>query len=386
MPGREPDMSSAQAAAMRKVLGQIEAASKLMSNREKVVKDITNPGPRGVCGGPLSQGHLKRLDPKHQASVDEMVSEVYRCLLGKTMQVKGEPLVWAQAAGFLARRIQTPSDWDRMEDPHKDRKADMTTAAAKALVMVLGQMQAVLILKSNCEKVAKDITNPGPTGLNGGPLTQLNLKRVDAKHKATVDKMLAALCERMLGKGVVGPSAPEEALVWAEAAAFLSGRIQAGDEMPGRAPDMSPAAAWVMRKELAQIEASNKLMSNRERVVKDITNPGPLAVGGGELTQLSLKRLDAKHQASVDAMVQEVCIRLLGNKVSEPSTPQQAQVWKEAAMFFNNRIQGSASECPGRQADMSAEAATALRMVLAEITNQTQMSSAAATALLTALK
>merc|ERR1719159_945416 len=73
MPGREPDMSLASATAMRNALGHIEAASKLMHNREMVVKDITNQGPRGVKGGELSQTNLKRLEPKHQAAVDAML-------------------------------------------------------------------------------------------------------------------------------------------------------------------------------------------------------------------------------------------------------------------------------------------------------------------------
>merc|ERR1719191_2725917 len=73
MPGREPDMSLASATAMRTVLGHIEAASKLMHNRETVVKDITNQGARGVYGGELSQTNLKRLEPKHEEDVDAMV-------------------------------------------------------------------------------------------------------------------------------------------------------------------------------------------------------------------------------------------------------------------------------------------------------------------------
>merc|ERR1719163_930546 len=100
--------------------------------------------------------------------------------------------------------------------------------------------------------------------------------------------------------------------------------------MPGRGPDMSPAQAAAMRTVTAQIEAASKLMSNRERVVQDITNPGPRAVGGGQLTQSNLKRVDRRHQASVDAMVREVCSRLLGNQMSMPSAAQEVVVWAEA--------------------------------------------------------
>merc|ERR550525_143689 len=58
-----------------------------------------------------------------------------------------------------------------------------------------------------------------------------------------------------------------------------------------------------MRAGLAQFEAGSKLTLNGETVVKDITNAGPLAVKGGQLTQLHLKRVDSKHQVAVDAMV-----------------------------------------------------------------------------------
>jgi len=123
---------------------------------------------------------------------------------------------------------------------------------------------------------------------------------------------------------------------------------------------------------LAQIEASSKLMSNREKVVQDITNPGLSAINGGQLTQTGLKRVDRKHQASVDAMVREVCGRLLGKKMSEPSTSGEAQVWTDAAMFFHNRIQAESGECQGRKPDMSVAAATAMRTVLAQITTDSK--------------
>merc|ERR1719335_16981 len=164
----------------------------------------------------------------------------------------------------------------------------------------------------------------------------------------------------LLGQGVSGPSTPDEALVWAQAATFLSGRIQGSpEEMPGRAPDMSPNAATMMRRALARIEAANKLMSNRERVVQDITNAGPGAVGGGQLTQLDLTRVDGKHKASVDAMVRELCGRLLGQKKYEPSTEEESKVWAQAAMYYHLRIQASAAECHGRTPDMSFGAAEA---------------------------
>jgi len=226
---------------------------------------------------------------------------------------------------------------------------------------------------SNRETVVKDITNSGSEAVYGGPVTQTQLKRVDDKYKASVDEMIEGLCSHLLGQPVSLQLKDEkEAKAVMQAAAYLSGRIQASaSEMPGRAPDMSPAAAKAMRTSLAQIEACSKLMSNRDTVVNDITNAGPRGVYGGLLTQLRLKRVDPAHKTKVDAMVGEVCERLLGNKMSGPPTSQDAQVWAKAATFFSQRIQVSESETfPRRNPDMSKAAAGALCAVLATITTK----------------
>merc|ERR1719375_964827 len=88
--------------------------------------------------------------------------------------------------------------------------------------------------------------------------------------------------------GTVASELPaKDALVWADAAAFLAGRIQgSASDCPGRAADMTSAAAKAACTTLGQIEAACKLMSNREQVAQDITNPGPKGLKGGQLTQL----------------------------------------------------------------------------------------------------
>merc|ERR1711985_68941 len=369
MPGREPDMSLASATAMKTVLGQIEVACKMIWNRETIVMDITNSGMRGVKGGELSQTDLKRLDPKTKAAVDAMVREMSDRLLGGGSQMtsveaiagaKQQALVWADAASFFASRIQGPSD--ECDFPHENRKADMSNAAATALRTTLGRMEAAHRLACNYEMVVQDITNPGPNGLKGKPLTQLNLTRVDSRHKASMQNMVMSVCARLLGQEVSGPSSPEEALVWVQGATFLSGRIQKADyEMPGRAADMSLHAALAMQKVLAQIEAASKLMSNREKVVKDICNQGSTAINGGQVTQTELKRLQPGQQSSVDAMVREVCGCLLGKTPGR----SDAQVWPAAANYLHLRIQDTAKGMPGRNRDMSVAAATAMRTVLA---------------------
>merc|ERR1711953_673304 len=286
-PGREPDMSLAAATAMRKILAQIEAGFKLMSNREKVVNDIINPAPK-------SQPELKRLDSKHKSTVDAMVSEVINRLFcfggvnsrkGATVPGQGEQaLVWAEAARFLNARIQIPEDWQECEYAgFPNRKSDMSHDAARALRATLGQVEAAVSLMSNHENVVKDITNPGPQAILGGNVTQLDLKRVDPKHRASVDNMVRALAKRLLGDEVSAPSTADEAMAWVQAAAFFSKRIQSSSaDCSGRKADMSSTAAREMRAVLAQFQAGSTLKSNFETVKENITNPGPLAIGGGK--------------------------------------------------------------------------------------------------------
>merc|ERR1719171_15271 len=298
---------------------------------------------------------------------------------------KEKALVWADAASFFASRIQGPGD--ECDFPHEQRNADMSNAAATALRTTLARLEASHRLATNFERVVQDITNPGPANIDGKELTQLNLTRVKAGDRLAVEEFVKAVCSRLLGQPVSvgtqdedelpatsprtprsGPSTQQDALVWVQAATYLSGRIQKShDEMPGRAPDMSIHAALAMQKVLAQIEAASKLISNREKVVKDICNPGSKAINiGGELTQTDLKRVPTKHLSSVDAMVREVSGRLLGKSVSQPEA-SEAQVWADAAKYFHLRIQGTSKEMPGRKRDMSVAAATAMRTVLAQI-------------------
>merc|ERR1712070_378295 len=110
---------------------------------------------------------------------------------------------------------------------------------------------------------------------------------------------------------------------------------------------MSPAAATALRTELLSItshsgeihaenmEAVHKLMSNHERVVKDITNPGPKNIDGKQLTQTDLERVDSVHRETVDAMIKEVCERLQG----KPANAKPSPVSAAAARYLSKRIQ-----------------------------------------------
>merc|ERR1711972_703984 len=255
----------------------------------------------------------------------------------------------ADAALFFSNRIQASSG----ECP--GRGADMSSYAAGAMRKVLPQIgnqakavkasnqEAAQMLMYNRERVVQDITNTSSVNIDAKTLTQKDLKRVDAKHLASVDAMVNEVCCCLLGRATMKKPSLEDALVvWPQAATFLAGRIQGtASECPGRKPNMSAAAATALRTALAQTVAAHLLMNNRERVVHDITNGASKNIDGKTLTQLDLKRVDAKHQASVDAMVREVCSRLLGNEAStlqQQHCVRRSNLWRRAIKSTGLRL------------------------------------------------
>lgn len=350
-----------------------------MFNKARVIQDISNQGPRGVGGGELTQLNLKRVSGEGAGFVPAFVEAVTTCLMGGASPGPRSPFeakAWAEAATFFSGRIQGSSG----ECP--GRNADMSRPEAAAMKKVIAKIEAASLLVGNRETVVKDICNGGTTGVKGGELTQPNLKRSSPEYQGLVDGMIGEVIGRLLGNqsAVTAPggflglgktakfaTTNQDAKVWSEAATFFSGRIQASAaECNGRAPDMSPAAAGELRKMLASLEAATLLKTNKDRIVADITNPGPRAVGGGSITQMGLKRLSPADAPAVDRFVSAVSSKLLGNERFGPSG-EDARVWSEAASFFSKRIQVSAGECPGRNADMSPNAATMMRQVIMEV-------------------
>ena len=149
-----------------------------------------------------------------------------------------------------------------------DRISEVVAAAAPVWAQLLevidvnwsprasARMTAARKLITNHENVLRDITNATPH-------TQLQLERVDASLAQYVDQALRETARRLLGR-LPGASdilqeeldgtAPTQAAAWAQTAAFLDARIQSlPNERPGRATDMSPAAATAMRSVLQQL-------------------------------------------------------------------------------------------------------------------------------------
>jgi len=118
----------------------------------------------------------------------------------------------------------------------------------------------------------------------------------------------------------------------------------------------------------ARAEAANKLISNRFRVLHDVTNPVPKSQP--ELTRVTMN--DAHH---VDQCLREISRRLLSGRAGAPlleehlesSQPGQAKAWALTAQFLSKRLQAAANDCPGREPDMSAAAAEAFAAVLSDV-------------------
>ena len=122
--------------------------------------------------------------------------------------------------------------------------------------------------------VLRDLTNPSDTtNIAGKNLTQRELRRVPAEYRVHADAFLREVARRLLGRrpealALTEPVAQTDseawALAWAQAATYLSARIQSTpDERPGRAPDMSVEAAAALRAVLAEVGEVPSLLVQR---------------------------------------------------------------------------------------------------------------------------
>merc|ERR1711948_598 len=109
-----------------------------------------------------------------------------------------------------------------------------------------------------------------------------------------------------------------------------------------------------------KVEAALKLISNYERVVADVTNPSPI-------TQKELKRVSLDRAEHVEKLLREVGRKLLGLPSEESGGAKEAEAWQGCAAFFAERTQSTGQQCPGREADMSAEAAAAFIAAVKEV-------------------
>lgn len=271
---------------------------------------------------------------------------------------------------------------------------------------------------SNHMHIVKDVCNPSvTTNIHGNKsLTQQELERVPVDSSQFVDQFLREVAGRLLGGAETYERRldlhdPQQAMAWVQAAAYLEKRLQSSaEQMPGRPKDMDPAAAaamvavmteiaqsalaWLTLWQMlgpasssegrsqsdasaAQIEAARKLITNHGAVRLDICNPfGTQSIKGNKLTQArSLMRLPHEDTPYVDQFLREIARRLLGPRAAslrsavhlDPKLPAQARAWEGAARMFSQRIQSTPQQSPGRNPDMSPEAAEAMKAVIEEL-------------------
>ena len=118
----------------------------------------------------------------------------------------------------------------------------------------------------------------------------------------------------------------------------------------------------------ARYEAARKIVLNHNGVLCDMVNPSPK-------TQLELVRVGLEYRHYVDQALRETVRRLLGKRAGihlfeervDPSMPAQSAAWRAMATYLSARVQGMQQQMPGREPDMGAEAAAALRAALQDV-------------------
>ena len=115
----------------------------------------------------------------------------------------------------------------------------------------------------------------------------------------------------------------------------------------------------------ARFEAARKLITNHEMVLGDVTNPSPQ-------TQHELRRVDVFARHYADEALRELARRLLGLSAgdepipelrADPHAPAQVEARAAVAQYLDGRIQATPQQKPGRQPDMSMDAAAAMKAV-----------------------
>jgi len=120
----------------------------------------------------------------------------------------------------------------------------------------------------------------------------------------------------------------------------------------------------------AREEAARKLIGNHKNLIKDICNPRPtLNIDGRELTQNELRRVSPALSQYVDEGLREAARLLIGR--GQPtvlhSSPEAMEARAACARYLDFRIQSTPQQRPGREPDMSEQAAAAFKAALVKV-------------------
>jgi len=288
---------------------RMQAAHEIIRHRGELLYDITDSRPR-------HRTHLERVDLKYQPHADQALTECTRRLLGQQpglhlVEVKLDPTdttqasAWAATYRFIIGRFTTTHDEALMLQATRRKPSTIHPDATAAIVAVIEEIgheaigaaisaphwsvlqrastsraggdaegaaaahrqadreAAARKLIGNHENVLRDVANPSfDTNIDGKPLTQLELQRVDAGSAFYADQFLREVARRLLGRRAglhqlevrMDPANEAQATAWAETALYLDGRLQAmPEEKPGRTPDLPPLAAAAMRAVLHEV-------------------------------------------------------------------------------------------------------------------------------------
>uniref|UniRef100_A0A7S2GAZ8 DUF4142 domain-containing protein n=1 Tax=Haptolina brevifila TaxID=156173 RepID=A0A7S2GAZ8_9EUKA len=147
--------------------------------------------------------------------------------------------------------------WSMLRENLYNAEADnmhlTKVSGAAAAHAAAAREEAARKLIVNHESVLRDVTNANPR-------TQPDLTRLPSTAQPFVDQALREVARRLIGSRP-GEDGSEKLqlsaaaqVAWAETAKYLDTRIQAtAQEMPGRPPDMSEAAAAAMRAVLWEV-------------------------------------------------------------------------------------------------------------------------------------
>lgn len=308
---------------------------------------------------------------------------------------------------------------DALEDPSGSDNADGIAAEHSRGA----REEAVRKLITNHRAFLNDICNPSKTlNIDGKPLTQTELVRVDCSERHQIDWMLREVARRLLGgrKGLdecaekSNGKNPDQAKAWQLAVIYVSGRIQSNKyQKAGREPDMSDYAskamlavmqevafeaevshpAWALmlealkhpagsdkadgaaagfNKQVRDMAAGAIIVNHKAIIAEAVNTSKYLDVYGKTLKDPWTERVDPACKVYVDQMLREASRRLLGKRTGmafltwdlDPKNIMQTKSFKDYSTF---------EEKHSETAIMTPEANTAFKKVLQELANEAEI-------------
>ena len=277
-----------------------EAARKLITNHENVLKDVTNPSASSnIIGRPLTQRDLGRVNDKGMVPyVDEALREVARRLLGRrpgteVLEVRCDPTNTAQAAAWGATAAYLDGRIQSVDAEKPGRKPDMSPAAAAAMRAVLNEVgmmpTSATIAASTPQWLLLRQLFDGTQMANDGSGYEIEsalrlpeardeaanalltnraalVKRVvqasrgmdigDAGAARHVDEALRELTRRLMGRrpGIEALACPCDTKSATQVATWVATAVTLNEQLQSQLPDLSPPAVAAIKALLRELD------------------------------------------------------------------------------------------------------------------------------------